>query len=445
MRRLFIAVVLTLVGGLFGAAAVTAAGPAAADGGGGTGGEDALTINATLVDATDVDRTDNDTSNDKPAPVPGVDIVVTTPDGTEVGTATSGEDGVAAVTVPQSGEYVVTIDTDTLPKDTFLTDPDRVKATVNVLGFDATVQFPIGPDTRTLETWVDRLPDLLLQGIKFGLLIALAALGLSMIYGTTGLTNFSHGELVTLGGILTWTLNRQAGLPVLWAALLAVVMMAGLGAVQDLGFWRPLRSRGTGNIALMIVSIGFGLFLRNVYQYFFGDDTRAYSQYTSQGPLDLPLVEPTPKDLVIIAVAIAVLVAVSLLLARTRLGKATRAVADNPSLAAASGINVAQVITVVWIAGTALAGLSGALFGVDQQVEYQMGFKILLLVFAGVTLGGLGTIWGAMLGSLIVGIMIELSTLVVPAELKYVGALVLLILILLVRPQGLLGRRERVG
>ncbi|MDQ3325474.1 MAG: branched-chain amino acid ABC transporter permease [Actinomycetota bacterium] len=433
VRKLFIALVLTLVGGLLGAGAIAGAGPAAADGG--SSGEDKLSINAKLID----------TSGGKSEPVAGVDIVVTGADGEAVGTATTDDEGIAAVPIPQGGEYTVSIDTNTLPENTFLTDPDRTKATVNVLGFDATVQFPIGPDTRNLETWVDRLPDLLMQGIKFGLLIALAALGLSMIYGTTGLTNFAHGELVTLGGILTWTLNRQAGLPVLWAGVLTVIIMAGVGALQDLGFWRPLRNRGSGNIALMIVSIGFGLFLRNVYQYFFGDDTRAYSEYTSQGPLDLPLVEPTPKDLVIIAVAIAVLVVVSLLLARTRLGKATRAVADNPSLAASSGINVAQVITVVWIAGTALAGLSGVLLGVDQQVEYQMGFKILLLVFAGVTLGGLGTVWGAMLGSLIVGIMIEMSTLVVPAELKYVGALVLLILILLVRPQGILGRRERVG
>ncbi len=441
MRKLLIALVMTLVGGLLGVGAIAAAGPAAADGNGG----DELTINAQLVDPTNVDRSDNDPSNDEPEPVPDVSIKVTAPDGEPVGEATSDDKGVASVPVPEGGDYVVTIDTDTLPEGTFLTDPDRVEATVSVLGFDATVQFPIGPDTRNLETWVDRLPDLLLTGIKFGLLIALAALGLSMIYGTTGLTNFSHGELVTLGGIIAWTLNRQIGLPVIWAGLLTVVIMGVLGAVQDLGFWRPLRERGSGNIALMIVSIGFGLFLRNVYQYFFGDDTRAYDQYTSQGPLDLPLVEPTPKDLFIIAISVVVLVIVSLLLARTRLGKATRAVADNPSLAASSGINVAQVITVVWIAGTALAGLSGVLLGVDQQVDYQMGFKILLLVFAGVTLGGLGTIWGAMLGSLIVGIMIEMSTLVVPAELKYVGALVLLILILLVRPQGILGRRERVG
>jgi len=128
-----------------------------------------------------------------------------------------------------------------------------------------------------------------------------------------------------------------------------------------------------------------------------------------------------------------------------RIGKAMRAVSDNPPLAASSGINVSTVIAVVWAGGTALAGLSGVLLGVDQQVEYQTGFKILLLVFAAVTLGGLGTIWGAMLGSIIVGLLVEMSTLFIPTELKYVGAFVALIVILLVRPQGLLGRRERVG
>jgi branched-chain amino acid transport system permease protein len=138
-------------------------------------------------------------------------------------------------------------------------------------------------------------------------------------------------------------------------------------------------------------------------------------------------------------------VAVSLLLSRTRLGKATRAVADNPALAASSGINVSMVITIVWILGTGLAGLSGVLLGLDQQVEHQMGFKLLLLVFAAVTLGGLGTIWGAMAGSILVGVMVDMSTLFLSVELKNIGALIVLILVLLFRPQGIFGRRERVG
>jgi len=442
VRRTLLVLILALVSGLLGVGAVASAGSAAADGG---EADEQLSINATLVDNTNVDTTDDDPSNDKADPVEGVDIVVTGPDGEEIGQATTDDQGIASVPVPSNGEYTVTIDADTLPEGTFLTDAGRVETTVDVLGFDATVQYPIGPDTRDVETWVDRLPDLLLSGVKFGLLIALAALGLSMVFGTTGLTNFAHGELITLGAMLTFGFNSGLGLPVIWSGVLAVLIMGLVGAAQDLAFWRPLNRRGTGTIALMIVSIGLGLFLRNIYQYVFGDTTRAYTQYLDQGPLDWPLVEPTQKDLVLIGTSIAVLVAISLLLARTRLGKATRAVADNPSLASSSGINVERVITVVWIGGTALAGLSGALLGVDQQVDYQMGFKLLLLVFAGVILGGLGTIWGAMVGSLIVGISIEVSTLVVPAELKYVSALGLLILILLVRPQGLLGRRERVG
>jgi neutral amino acid transport system permease protein len=132
-------------------------------------------------------------------------------------------------------------------------------------------------------------------------------------------------------------------------------------------------------------------------------------------------------------------------LLRTRLGKATSAVADNPALAAASGIDVDRVIRVVWTAGAMLAGLAGILLGLAQQVNFQMGFQILLLMFAAVTLGGLGTAFGALIGSLVVGMFISVSTLWIPIELKNVGALAILIVILLVRPQGILGRAQRVG
>jgi branched-chain amino acid transport system permease protein len=140
-----------------------------------------------------------------------------------------------------------------------------------------------------------------------------------------------------------------------------------------------------------------------------------------------------------------VLVGATLGLNYTRLGRATRAVADNPALSASTGINVDRVISVVWIVGTALAGLSGVLFGLTQGWDYQLGFKILLLVFAATVLGGLGTAWGAIVGALVIGIFIEVSTLFIPAELKFVGALLVLIIVLLFRPQGLLGKPQRVG
>lgn len=145
-------------------------------------------------------------------------------------------------------------------------------------------------------------------------------------------------------------------------------------------------------------------------------------------------------------ISIVVLLGVAFFLLRTRLGKATRAVSDNTSLAAASGIDVDRVIRIVWVIGGALAGLSGILYAFYRPgVSWDMGFQILLLIFAAVTLGGLGTAFGALVGSLVVGVFVEISTLWIPSDMKYVGALAILILVLLFRPQGILGRKERIG
>ncbi len=222
-------------------------------------------------------------------------------------------------------------------------------------------------------------------------------------------------------------------------------MAGALGWLQDRLFWGWLRRRGTGLIAMLVISIGLSIFARYFFLYRFGGSSRPYRDYQAQVGIDIGPVSATPKSLVAIGLSIIVIIAVAFALLRTRIGKATRAVADNPALAASSGIDVDHVIRVVWTVGAALAALAGVLLGLAQQVNFQMGFQILLLVFAGVTLGGLGTAFGALVGSLVVGMLIQLSTLVIPPELKNVGALAILILVLLVRPQGLLGRRERVG
>jgi neutral amino acid transport system permease protein len=217
------------------------------------------------------------------------------------------------------------------------------------------------------------------------------------------------------------------------------------GYTQDALIWKRLRKRGSGLIAMMIVSIGFALFLRYTYLYTFGGRTRGYAEYASQVGWQLGPVSAPPKALLGIAVALVVLITVGLALLYTRIGKATRAVADNPALAASSGIDVDRVVRVVWTVGAALAGLGGMMFALSFNVQYFMGFAILLLVFAGTILGGLGTAFGALVGSLVVGLFIQLSTLWVPDEMKNAGALLVLILVLLFRPQGILGRRERVG
>jgi branched-chain amino acid transport system permease protein len=224
-----------------------------------------------------------------------------------------------------------------------------------------------------------------------------------------------------------------------------VALGAAFGYLQDRFFWGWLRERRTGLIGMMIVSIGLALTLRYLYLFRFRGETRQYTDYVAQPGIDLGPIAVAPKNLIMDVIAIVVLVAVSMALVMTRLGKATRAVSTNPSLAAASGINVDAIIRLVWTIGGGLAALAGVMLGVFQGINYQMGFQILLLVFAAVTLGGLGTAFGALLGSLVIGLATQLSTLWIPTELKNVGALAVLIIVILVRPQGILGRRERIG
>ena len=301
------------------------------------------------------------------------------------------------------------------------------------------------PGART-DNLFDKAARLSVEGVSFGLIIAICSVGLSLIYGTTGLTNFAHGELVTFGALMAYLFNVTLGLDMFVAAPLAIGCGVLLGVGLDRGFWRPLERRGTGLIAMLVMTIGLGILLRYIFLYQFGGFSRTCRQYSLQTRgLEIGPVTIVPRDIFTIVLAIVVLVGVALFLQRTRMGKAMRAVADNRDLAESSGINVDRVIGFVWAGGTGLAALGGILLGLSEQVSFLMGFQLLLLMFASVTLGGLGTAYGALVGSLIVGMFVQLSTLVVAPELKNVGALLILIVILLVRPQGILGQSERVG
>lgn len=385
-------------------------------------------------------------------PVQGVRIDVAAENGEKIGSATTDSDGRWEVELDEPGTYKVTIAQETLPSGVQLRYKDRATLTVEVHeGQNKTVAFLLGADQAQQQAESEGggdlaiVPQLLFDGFNLGLIIALCALGLSLIFGTTGLTNFSHGEIVTLGAMLTWVGNNMLGFPLIVAAALSVAACGLFGYLQDTFLWSKLRKRGSGLIAMMIVSIGFALFLRYLYLYTFGGRTRGYADYASQVGWQLGPISVQPKALLGMGIAIVVLVGVGLALLFTRIGKATRAVADNPALAESSGINVDRVVRVVWTAGAALAGLGGLMFALSYNVQYYMGFAILLLVFAGTILGGLGTAFGALVGSLVVGLFIQLSTLWVPDEMKNAGALLVLILVLLFRPQGILGRRERVG
>ncbi len=380
-------------------------------------------------------------------PVVGARVTVTPIGGGAALTGTSGSDGRYRVDLPGPGDYDVLLDVASLPKGVTLAKgaPNPRRVTV-VAGQSRPGPFSLDKAgfTAARDT-TNRALQLLVDGIKFGFILAMAGIGLSLIYGTTGLTNFAHGELVTFGAIAAWYFNVRGGLPFVLSAVLAVAVGALASGLLDLGLWRPLRRRGTGLIAALVVSIGLSLLVRTIFLFFYGGGTQPYAEYAIQSPTDLGLITITPKDIVTDVIALLVLVAVGLALQKTRLGTAIRAVADNRDLAAASGIAVDRVVVIVWAAGGGLAALGGVFLGLTQQVRFDMGFTLLLLIFAGVTLGGLGTAYGALVGGLLVGILTQMSTLVIPSELKNVGALGVLVLVLLVKPTGLLGRRERIG
>ena len=385
-------------------------------------------------------------STSRSGPIEGVEVTVETADGAAVDSAETDENGRFDIPIPAAGDYSVSVDADDLPDGVELGPRgDTVSVSVDP-GRHQPVIFGLSDGTTgSGGGGAGRVVQLLVDGLRFGLLIAIAAVGLSLIFGTTGLTNFAHGELVTVGAVIAWYINVRGGVPLIPATIIAMVVGAGVGALNELGLWRPLRRRGTGLVAALVVSIGLSLALRYLVQIVFGGRSQAFADYQSQRAVDYGAFTLTNRALASIIISIVVLVLVALMLQRTRIGKAMRAVSDNRDLAASSGIDVNRVILIVWMMGGALATLGGVLLGLSDQVQWDMGFRLLLLMFAGVTLGGLGTAYGALLGSLVVGIFVQVSTLVIPSDIKYVGGLLLLIIILVIRPQGILGSRARIG
>ena len=381
-------------------------------------------------------------------PVEGVVLVVVDSAGAEVGTVTTDADGQFELDLPGPGDYTVRLDEGTLPDEVELRDDAQAELAVNVRPAERQIlNYFLGESLRQTESRWDVLPQTIANGIKFGLIIAITAVGLSLIYGTTGLSNFAHGELVTLGAIVAWWMNQSVGLHILVAAPIGVLAAAAAGFLAEKSLWHPLRRRSVSLTSMMIVSIGVGLAARYLYLYTFGGRSRAYREYSVQSAIDIGPVSLTKRDLISMVICVLVLLGVALFLQRSRQGKAIRAVSDNPELSSATGINTDRVILLVWVAGGALAGLGGVLLGLDEQVRWNMGFTLLLLMFAAITVGGLGNAYGALVGSLLIGLAVELWTWIFPGavELKNTGALITLIVVLLVRPQGLLGRKERVG
>lgn len=404
--------------------------------------EDGLSIIASVQNQT------VDAGVSQKQPVAGVTITVTTPAGAMIGTGVTDVAGLISFQIPARDNYIVTLDTATLPNGFTMIDEAKAISIVNKDDFTTSVKratFFTGSSNTSTQTLLNRMIQRGADGLRLGLVIAMCAVGLSLIFGTTGLTNFAHGEMVTFGGLMAFLLNVTMGIPLLISAPIVVALGGLFGLALNVFIFGKLRKRGVGLISQLVVSVGLSIVLRNMYLYQFGGRTKPLNDYSAQTVMRLGPTSITPRDLTTAILSLLVLVAVALFIQKSRTGKAIRAVSDNPTLASSTGIDTQRIIRIVWFAGGALAALGGIFRGLDEQVGFEMGSRLVFLMFAAITLGGLGSAFGALVGGILVGIFVEMASLVVPAELKNAPALLILIIVLVLRPQGILGRKQRVG
>jgi neutral amino acid transport system permease protein len=280
------------------------------------------------------------------------------------------------------------------------------------------------------------VPQLLFNGLALGSIIALAAVGLTLTYGILRLSNFAHGDFLTLGAYLTWLVNG-------WGVNLWLAMLLGAGGtvfmmlLSEQLLWKPLRDRRASSTSLIIVSIGLALFLRNGILFLWGGDNQRYNLPVLSA-LDIGGVKVASDRLLVLVITFFVFLILHFLLQRTKIGKAMRAVSDNLDLARVSGIDVERVVFWTWVITGILAAFAGAMFGlIVGGIRPNMGWFLILSLFASVILGGIGNPYGAISGALVIGITQELSVPWLGSDYKVGIALLLMILILFIRPQGL--------
>ena len=276
-----------------------------------------------------------------------------------------------------------------------------------------------------------------LSGITLGCIIALGAIGLTLAYGVLRFANFSHGDTLTAGAYIGLLVSRF--FDNLFLGAVAAVIGAGLiGLGLEKFVWRPLRGKGASPIAMLITAIGVAILLRHVVMAIAGPTLQFYAVRARM--FYLGDIRVSSVQIIIIATAVAAMLVFAYILQRTKLGKAMRATSDEPALAKVSGIDVNRVITWVWLIGTGLAGLGGFLYGLQTALRPDMGFHLLFGMFAASILGGIGNPYGAMLGGLTIGLAQDLSLMFIPSQYKIAVGFVIMIIVLVVRPRGILGK-----
>lgn len=283
------------------------------------------------------------------------------------------------------------------------------------------------------------------NGLVSGSYFALGAVGLTLVYGTLRLVNFAHGDLLTFGAYMAFLANVTWGLPIVAAVLFAVVVTAALGVLSERVMWRPMRARGAGLLQLMLMTLGLAFVIRYGIQMIWGTLPRRLDVDVTASVSFLGL-RIGRTELIVVIVGFVTLLAVGLMLRVTSLGRQMRALADDMALAEVTGIDTDRVIVATWIFAAGLAGLAGVLYtAAIGTMTPNLGFFLLLSLFAAVILGGIGNAYGALAGGLLLGLAQEWSTLVIDARWKVAVGFAILILVLIVRPQGLFGRAERTA
>ncbi len=296
---------------------------------------------------------------------------------------------------------------------------------------------------------MDELAQAALNSLTTGSLYALAAVGLTLVYGVLRLTNFAHGDMLTLGAYVGYAVNVQWNLPIALAFLAAPIVCAAFAVGSEFVVWRPLRGANAGLLQKLLMAIGLALFLRYAIQYVWGGNRDFYdidNTATVQWVRDTFDLTLGTWDLLSLVLGVVVLVGVALLLSRTLLGTSMRALSDDVDLAESSGVDSNRTIVWTWALSGALVGLGGVLAGATINVYPTLGWDLLLTIFACVIVGGIGSAYGALLGSFVIAFSQEFLVLVVDDQrYKTTTGFVIMVLVLLIRPNGILGTKRAVN
>jgi neutral amino acid transport system permease protein len=280
-----------------------------------------------------------------------------------------------------------------------------------------------------------------LNGLSLGAIYALGAVGLTLVYGILKLVNFAHGDFLTFGAYMAYLVNVTWGAPLVVAIFWGMLMTAILGIVFERLLWGPMRAKQAGLLQLLLAAIGLAFLLRAIVQWFWGTEIRSLdvNQTSSVEILGLRIGQ---TELIVVIVGMVVLVAVGFMLRMTLLGKQMRALSDDLELAETAGIDTRRVILYTWIFAGALAGLAGVMAASVTSLYPEMGFELLLPIFGAVILGGIGDAFGALAAGVVIGVMTEWSTLIIEARWKTAIGFLVLLIVLIVRPQGIFGRAK---